>query len=162
MPAHHSPAGCKELTALAILPNRSLAQQFLGALPESRAFHIAAEWTGYPTAAKLESQLRDGRPQVVLLDVSTNLPQATALIEAVASGAAPVPVIALHVANDAGALLECLRAGAAEFLYAPFTAEQQCETVTRIVSLFPGGDRTEARRGRLVTFASAKPGSGDR
>jgi len=93
MPAHHSPAGCKELTALAILPNRSLAQQFLGALPESRAFHIAAEWTGYPTAARLESQLRDGRPQVVLLDVSTNLPQATALIEAVASGAAPVPVI---------------------------------------------------------------------
>ncbi|HET9318235.1 MAG TPA: cellulose synthase operon protein YhjQ/BcsQ [Bryobacteraceae bacterium] len=164
MPAHHSqsdsPAGRKQLTALAILPNRSLAQQFLGALPESRAFHIAAEWTSYPTAAKLEAQLRDGRPQVVLLDVSANLPQATALIEAVASGAFPVPVIALHVANDAGALLECLRAGAAEFLYAPFTAEQQCETVTRIASLFPGEDRTEARRGRLVTFASAKPGSG--
>ena len=126
MPAHHSPAGCKELTALAILPNRSLAQQFLGALPESRAFHIAAEWTGYPTAARLESQLRDGRPQVVLLDVSTNLPQATALIEAVASGAAPVPVIALHVANDAGALLECLRAGAAEF---PCHAGERCESV---------------------------------
>jgi pilus assembly protein CpaE len=160
MPAHHSSAGCKELTALAILPNRNLAQQFLGALPESRAFHIAAEWTRYPMAAELESQLCEVRPQVVLLDVSTNLPQATALIEAVARGAFPVPVIALHVVNDAGALIECLRAGAAEFLYAPFTAEQQCETVTRIASLFPGEDRTEARRGRLVTFASAKPGSG--
>jgi len=86
MPAHHSPAGCKELTALAILPNRSLAQQFLGALPESRAFHILAEGTGYPTAAKLESQLREVRPQVVLLDVSTNLPQAAALIAAKQAG----------------------------------------------------------------------------
>jgi len=164
MPARHSnsdsPAGRKQFSALAILPNRSLAQQFLRALPESRAFHIAAEWASYPTAAKLESQLRDVRPQVVLLDVSTNLAQATALIETVASGALPVPVIALHVANEAGALLECLRAGAAEFLYTPFTAEQQCQTVARIASLFPGEDRTESRRGRLVTFSSAKPGSG--
>jgi pilus assembly protein CpaE len=155
-----SPAGRKQLTALAILPNRSLAQQFLRALPESRAFHIAAEWTGYPTVAKLESQLRDVRPQVVLLDVSANLPQATALIEAISSSYPSVPVIALDVSNDAGALLECLRAGAAEFLYAPFTSEQHCETVKRIASLFPGEDRTEGRRGRLVAFTSAKPGSG--
>ena len=155
-----SPAGRQQLTTLAILPNRSLAQQFLRVLPESRAFRIAAEWTGYPTAAKLESQLRDVRPEVVLLDVSANLAQATALIESIASGAAPVPVIALHLSNEAGALLECLRAGAAEFLCAPFTPEQQSETVARIASLFPGEKRTEARRGRLVTFASAKPGSG--
>ncbi len=155
-----SSGGPKLLTALAILPNRALAQQLVRALPESRAFQIVAEWTGYPAVAKLESQLRELRPDVVLMDVSANLAQAAALIEAAASFATPVPVIALDVENRAEALLECLRAGAAEFLYPPFTSELQRQAVTRIARLFPGRERTEVRRGRLVVFSSAKPGSG--
>jgi hypothetical protein len=95
----------RPLKAVAILPNRTLAQQFLSALPESRAFQIDAEWTGYPALAKLESQLRQMGPDVVLVDISADLSRATTLIEAVASGARPVPVVALHVANDAGPLL---------------------------------------------------------
>ena len=128
----------RPLTAVAILPNRSLAQQFLSALPESRAFQIVAEWTGYPALAKLDSQLRQARPDVVLVDMSADLSQATAIIEAAAAFAAPIPVIALHVANEAGALLECLRAGAVEFLYAPFTRELQIQAVARIAALLPG------------------------
>ncbi len=150
----------RPLKAVAILPNRTLAQQFLRALTESRAFQIDAEWTGYPAFMKLESQLRQVGPDVVLVDVSADLSRATALIEAVASGSRPVPVIALHVANDAGPLLECLRAGAAEFLYAPFTGELQRQAVARIASLLPGRQSLEIRRGRLVVFSSAKPGSG--
>jgi len=150
----------RPLTAVAILPNRNLAQQFLRALPESRVFQIAAEWTGYPALTKLDSQLRQARPDVLLVDVTADLAQATAIIGAAAALAAPVPVIALHVANEGNALLECLRAGAAEFLYAPFTRELQIEAVTRIAALLPGKAGAETRRGRLVVFASAKPGSG--
>lgn len=152
---NHSP-----LKAVAILPNRVLAQQFLRALPESRAFHIDAEWTGYPTLAKLESQLRQAGADVILVDVSADLARATALIEAVASSARPIPVVALHIANQAAPLLECLRAGAAEFLYAPFTSDLQRQAVARITSLLPGRQAQETRRGRLVVFSSAKPGSG--
>jgi CheY-like chemotaxis protein len=151
----------RPLTAVAILPNRSLAQQFLRALPESRAFQIAAEWTGYPALAKLDSQLRQARPDVLLVDVTADLAQATAIIAAVTALAAPVPVIALHLANEGGALLECLRAGAVEFLYAPFTRELQIQAVARIAALLPGKEGAETRRGRLVVFASAKPGSMD-
>jgi pilus assembly protein CpaE len=150
----------RPLTAVAILPNRSLAQQFLRALPESRAFQIVAEWTGYPALAKLDSQLRQARPDVLLVDVTADLAQATAIIAAAAALAAPVPVIALHIANEGGALLECLRAGAVEFLYAPFTRELQIQAVARIAALLPGKEGDETRRGRLVVFASAKPGSG--
>jgi len=148
------------LTAVAILPNRTLAQQFLRALQESRAFQITAEWTGYPALAKLEGQLRQARPDVLLVDVTADLAQATATISAVASLASPVPVVALHTENQADALLECLRAGAAEFLHAPFTNELQRHAVERIASLLPGKEGNETRRGRLVVFASAKPGSG--
>jgi len=148
------------LAALAILPNRGLAQQFLHALQQSRAFQITAEWTSYPPVSKLELQLRQARPEVILIDVSGNLAQATGLIEAAAGMAPPVPVIALDTANQAGALLECMRAGATEFLYAPFTAELQREAMARISSLFRGEESAEARRGRLVVFSSTKPGSG--
>jgi len=152
--------GPTQLTALAILPDRALAQQFLRALPESRAFQISAEWTSYPSVARLLAQLRQARPDVVLIDVSSNLAEGSALIDAACSSPTPVPVIALHSSNNAQALLDCLRAGATEFLYAPFTAEIQRHAAARIASLFPGGEPAEARCGRLVVFSSAKPGSG--
>ncbi len=109
---------------------------------------------------KLESLFRPQRPDVLLVDVTTDLPAATAIIRAVASMAPPLPAIALHLANEVNALLECLRAGAAEFLYAPFTRQLQLQAVARIANLLPGEDGVEAHRGRLVAFASAKPGSG--
>ncbi len=150
----------RPLAAVAILPNRTLAQQFLRALQESGAFQIAAEWTGYPALEKLESLFRPQRPDVLLVDVTADLPAATAIIRAAAGMAPPLPAIALHLANEVNALLECLRAGAAEFLYAPFTRQLQLQAVARIANLLPGEQGAEAHRGRLVAFASAKPGSG--
>ena len=147
------------LTALAILPDRTLAQQFLQALSQSRALQISAEWTSYPAAAKLMTQLRQAAPDVLLIDVASDRAQGATIIEAVCSSPRPVPVIALHTRNDAQALLDCLRAGAAEFLYAPFSPEMQRQAVARIASLLPE-EAGETRRGRLVVFTSAKPGSG--
>jgi len=129
------------LAAVAILPNRSLAQEFLATLPEARAFHIAAEWTGYPPVFKLEAQLRQAHPDVVLIDVSTDLAQSGCLIEAISGLAMPVPVIALHTTNEAVALLECLRSGAAEFLCAPFTPELQRQAGARVRNLLPAEPR---------------------
>jgi pilus assembly protein CpaE len=149
-----------QLTALAILPDRTLAQQFLQALSQSRVFQISAEWTSCPPVAKLMAQLRQTRPDVLLIDVASHLAQGSALIEAACGSSTPVPVIALHRSNDAQALLDCLRAGAAEFLYAPFSPEMQRQAVARIASLLPGEEAGETRRGRLVAFTSAKPGSG--
>jgi len=148
------------LTALAILPNRGLAQPFFQAMSESHAFQIDAEWATYPPASKLELQLRQARPQVLLIDVSANLGEAVGLIEATADMAPSTPVIAIHSSNDAHALLECLRAGAKEFLYAPFTPEMQRQAAARIASLWRGEQQVAARRGHLVVFSSAKPGAG--
>lgn len=148
------------LTALAILPNRGLAQPFFHAMSDSRAFQINAEWVSYPPASKLELQLRQARPQVLLIDVSANLAEAVALIQATADMAPSTPVIALHSSNDAHALLECLRAGAKEFLYAPFTPELQRQAAARITSLCRVEQQLTPRRGHLVVFSSAKPGAG--
>jgi len=160
IPNPSSRASRRQFATLAILPNRGLAQQFLNALGGSRAFQIVAEWTGYPSIAKLESQLRHMRPEALVIDISAGLDQALALIQAGASMAPPVPVIALHTSNQADAVLECLRAGATEFLYAPFTAALQREAAERIAALVPSGERAHDRLGRVVVFSSAKPGAG--
>ena len=145
------------LTALAILPNRGLAQPFFHAMSESHAFQIDAEWVTYPPASKLELQLRQGRPQVLLIDVSANLAEAVALIEATADMAPSTPVIALHSSNDAHALLECLRAGAKEFLYAPFTPEMQRQAAARIASLWRGNSQLQPDADAWLYFRVRNP-----
>ncbi len=152
--------GNAQLATLAILPNRVLGQQFVRVLSQSRAFQIVAEWTSYPSVSTLETHLRQSRPEALLIDVSTNLQQAAELIETISAFGRTLPVIALHVANDGEALLRCLRAGATEFLYPPFSVEMQRESVARISSLFPRDDVRPKRRGSLVVFSSTKPGSG--
>src|SRR5262249_24937314 len=66
----------------------------------------------------------------------------------------------LHFLNDSEAILRSLRAGATEFLYAPFDIEMQRQALSRINRLRKPAARSDSERGRLVVFSSSKPGSG--
>ncbi len=143
-----------------ISPNRELAQQFSATLPSTRAFHVLAEMKSYPPVQTLDIRLRQLRPDLVFLDLATDLDQAAELIEFIAGIRPPVYVVGLHFLNDSEAILKSLRAGATEFLYAPFDIEMQRQALVRIVRLRKPSTRSEADRGRLVVFSSSKPGSG--
>src|SRR2546425_2248933 len=149
-----------ELTSLVISPNRELAQQFTATLPLTRSFHILAEMKSYPPVQTLDIRLRQLRPDLVFLDLASDLDLATELIEFIAAVRPPVFVVGLHFLNDSEAILRSLRAGATEFLYAPFDIEMQRQVLSRIVRLRKPSTRSEADRGRLVVFSSSKPGSG--
>jgi pilus assembly protein CpaE len=149
-----------ELTSLVISPNRELAQQFSATLPATRAFHILAEMKSYPPAATLDIRLRQLRPDLVFLDLTTDLDAAAELIGFIAGIRPPVFVVGLHTHNDSEAILRSLRAGATEFLYAPFDIEMQRQALGRIVRLRKPPKQSKADRGRLVVFSSSKPGSG--
>jgi pilus assembly protein CpaE len=149
-----------ELTSLLISPNRELAQQFSATLPAARSFHILAEMKTYPPVPTLDIRLRQLRPDLVFLDLTTDLDVATGLIEFIAGIRPPVYVVGLHNQNASDAILRSLRAGATEFLYAPFDIEMQKQAVGRIARLRKPPKPSEAERGRLVVFSSAKPGSG--
>jgi len=148
-----------ELTSLMISPNRELAQQFSATLPSTRAFHVLAEMKSYPPVQTLDIRLRQLRPDLVFLDLATDLDQAAELIEFIAGIRPPVYVVGLHFLNDSEAILKSLRAGATEFLYAPFDLDMQRQALARIVRLRKPSTRSEADRGRLVVFSSSKPGS---
>src|SRR6266849_4617257 len=157
-PRNSSPQS--ELTSLMISPNRELAQQFSATLPSTRAFHVLAEMKSYPPVQTLDIRLRQLRPDLVFLDLASDLDQAVELIEFIAGIRPPVFVVGLHFLNDSEAILKSLRAGATEFLYAPFDIEMQRQVLVRIVRLRRPSTRSEDERGRLVVFSSAKPGSG--
>ena len=149
-----------EITALLIAPDRGLAQQLIDTLPHSRAFQVVADLKAYPPASTLEIRIRQLRPNVILLDLASGLEEALGLIKSVSAMQPPVQVVGLHTFNDSNAILQSLRAGAVEFLYAPFELATQREAVARLRRLVVSDAPAHKENGRVIAFASAKPGSG--
>jgi pilus assembly protein CpaE len=148
-----------QITALLISPNRRIADQFLESLGRGRAFEIVADLRAYPSVSNLDTRIRQLRPDVLLLDVASELDVAGELIRSVTSQKPPVHVIGLHTNNDSDAILRSLRYGASEFLYAPFDVSIQEAAISRIQKLLqPSGGERES--GKVVVFSSAKGGSG--
>lgn len=148
-----------QITALMISPDRRIADEFLESLGRGRAFEIIADLRAYPTVSNLETRIRQLRPDVLLLDVATDLELAGELIRAVTAQNPPVHVIGLHTQNDSNAILRSLRYGASEFLFAPFDVSIQEAAISRIQKLLqPASGERES--GKVVVFASAKPGGG--
>jgi len=149
-----------QITALLIAPNRDLAQQFLGTLPQTRAFQILADLKSYPPAQTLEIRARQLKPDVVLLDLASDLTAACELIRFIAAMTPPLHVVGLHTQNDSQAILQSLRAGASEFLYAPFDLATQREAIARLRRLCLPEAPVESEAGHAIAFSSTKPGSG--
>jgi len=148
------------LTALAIIPDRELASQFSAAIERTRAFQILSEFKSYPAPQSLEIRLRQTKPDVILLDLASDLEQACELIRCVSSFNLQIHVVGLHVRNDSETILRSLRMGASEFLYAPFDPQTQNEAVARLRRLLQPGPADEIEPGSIIAFSSAKPGSG--
>src|SRR5262249_18581943 len=121
-----------EITALLVAPDRRVAQDFLATVPQVRAFQILAELKSYPGQATLEMRLRQLKPNVLLVDVSFDLQAALEVIKTAVTMQTPVHVVALNSQSDSQAILQSLRAGAVEFLAAPFDVATQKEAVARL------------------------------
>jgi pilus assembly protein CpaE len=148
------------LTALSVIPDRELAGQFSAAIERTRAFQILSEFKSYPSQQTLEVRLRQTKPDVLLLDLATDLDIACELIRSVMALNLQTHVVGLHVRNDSDAILRSLRMGASEFLYAPFDPQTQTEAVARLHRLLQPEPAVEIQPGSLIAFSSAKPGSG--
>src|SRR5271156_2029448 len=149
-----------EIAALLIAPDRALAQQFLATLPQTRAFQILADLKSYPPQQTLEIRIKQLKPNVVLLDLSSDLTAAVEVIKFISAMTPPVHVVGLNTKNDSTAILQSLRAGASEFLYAPFELATQREAIARLRRLVQPEPQGQTEAGHVVAMASAKPGSG--
>jgi pilus assembly protein CpaE len=148
------------LTALAIVPDRELASQFAQATEHAHAFQILSEMKAYPSQQALEVRLRQTKPDLVLLDLATDLDAACEVIRWVTSLNNQTHVVGLHFRNDSAAILRSLRMGASEFLYAPFDVNIHAEAIARLHRLLQPAPAEETQPGTIIAFSSAKPGSG--
>ena len=148
------------LTAVLLSPNRELAAQFEAATPDQHVFQVVASINEYLSAHEMEARLRNERPDVVLLDLGTDSDKAVELTRELANLQPAVYVVGLHTTNDAALIIRSLRAGATEFLFAPFDAESLTTVSTRISRLRDSGDRAAPERGELFIFGGAKAGQG--
>ncbi|MGA3202836.1 MAG: hypothetical protein ABSF12_10115 [Bryobacteraceae bacterium] len=149
-----------EIAALLIAPDRALTQQFLATLPQTRAFQILADLKSYPPQQTLEMRIKQLKPNIVLLDLASNLEAAVEVVRVIAAMSPPVHVVGLHTHNDSTAILQSLRAGASEFLYAPFELATQREAIARLRRLVQPEAPSQTEAGHVVAFSSTKPGSG--
>lgn len=149
-----------EIAALLIAPNRDLANQFLATLPQTRAFQILADLKSYPLRQALEIRLKQLKPHVVLLDLASDPAAAVELVRSITSASPNVHVVGLHTQNDSQAILQSLRAGAMEFLYAPFELATQRDAISRLRRMVAPEAPQAQEAGHVIAFASSKPGSG--
>ncbi|MEP7351983.1 MAG: cellulose synthase operon protein YhjQ/BcsQ [Acidobacteriota bacterium] len=149
-----------EITALLICPNRELASQFLETLPQVRAFQLLADMKSYPPQQTLEIRVKQLKPQVVLLDLATDLALALDLIRDLAAFSPPIQVVGLHTHNDSQTIVQSVRAGAVEFFHSPFDLSTQREALVRLRRMTAPETPLAIKAGYLVGFSSSKPGSG--
>jgi pilus assembly protein CpaE len=149
-----------ELTALLISPDRDLSRQILASLPVTRTFQVLADVKSYLPEQALELRLRQLKPDVVLLDLVTDIEQACETIRIVSSFKPAAQVIGLHHSKDSQAIVRSLRMGASEFLHAPFEASAQREAAARIRRLRQPDQPIEQEPASIICFSSTKPGSG--
>jgi pilus assembly protein CpaE len=149
-----------ELSAILICQDRELATAFTRSAESARAFQIMADLKGYPPRQTLEIRLRQVQPDVVILDLASNLEAACELIQIITQASPATSVIGIHHTNDSEALLRTLRLGATDFLYSPFEQAAQLEVADRLRRLKDPEPASERELGKVIAFASSKPGSG--
>jgi pilus assembly protein CpaE len=148
------------LPALLITPDRELASAAQKAFTEARAFEVVSELRAYPPSQTLEIRVRQAQPDVVLVDLSSDMEAAKSVIRSLAAMRPPVPAIGISPVNNSDLLLEGLRAGAGDFLYPPFESEAQREAAVRIRRLRQLEEPQQQEHGQIIAFSSIKPGSG--
>lgn len=148
------------LPALLISPDKELAEAAQKALAEAKVFEIVSELRSYPSPQTAEIRIRQAQPDVVLIDLGSDMEAARALLRTIAAMRPPLPAVGLGMSNDASLILEGLRAGAGDFLHAPFKPEAQQEAAVRIRRLRHTDELPQQEYGQLIAFSSTKPGSG--
>lgn len=155
-----NPLGHAELRALLICPNRPLAQRLRSAIGRGSSFDIADDLPGYPLPSQLEGRLRQVRPQVLIVDLETDIESALALVSAASTSTPPVFVVGIHAEDDANVIIRSLRAGGTEFLSAPFDQDSVHAAVSRIRKLAEAQSREAPIRGKTYGFLGVKAGQG--
>jgi pilus assembly protein CpaE len=114
----------------------------------------------YPAPRDISSALGGGALQLVFLDVASDPERALQLLGEIARLGSHVHVLALLSGNDPDFILRCLRAGAADFLLEPFTADQLEAVLTKIARFQPAPETAGSDPVKIIAVMPAKGACG--
>ncbi len=114
----------------------------------------------YPSPSDLGGAMGGGTPHLVFLDAASDVEQATQLLTEMARMGSSIQVVAMLSGNDPDSMLRCLRAGAADFLILPFTAEQFEAAQAKLAKLGPTGDANGKEPAKIYAVMPAKGACG--
>ncbi len=113
----------------------------------------------YPSPRDLGGILSGG-PPLVFLDMASDSDQAVQLLSEVSRISNNAPVLALLSGNNPDLILRCLRAGAADFLIQPFTADQFEAAMTKVARAQPAGEGAGKEPAKVLAVMPAKGACG--
>src|SRR5205085_10381485 len=120
---------------------------------------IARELTRYPQVDDL-GEIIDADPDVVIIDLDPNPERALDVIENVCSNDGSITVMVYSAHANSELLVQCMRAGAREFLTEPVLPSSVAEALVRASVRREEVRRHKKTTGKLLVFTGAKGGSG--
>jgi pilus assembly protein CpaE len=114
----------------------------------------------YPSPRDLAGVVGSRITNLVLLDAISDRDQALQLLEELGRMGSTVRVIALLGTNDPDFILRCLRAGAADFLIQPFTADQLEAAFGKLARVQPANDGAGQDLAKIIAVMPAKGACG--
>jgi pilus assembly protein CpaE len=113
----------------------------------------------YPSPRDIGGILGGG-PHMVCLDVFSDSEQAVPLLIEMSRMGPGVQVLALLAGNNPDLILRCLRAGAADFLIQPFTADQFEAAMAKVARVQPAAEGSGREPAKIFAVMPAKGACG--
>lgn len=149
--------GANTLSVALIGPEEARRRDLAVALAGPQAT-VAKEFRAYPELDDVPKLIEEGY-NVIIIDLDSNPEQALDLVEHICSNSS-VTVMAYSGHSDPEMLVRCMRAGAREFLTAPYSQNAIAEALIRASVRRPTSAPKKKTLGRLLVFTGAKGGSG--
>jgi pilus assembly protein CpaE len=149
--------GANLLTVALIGPDEARRRDLAVAIAGPQAT-VAQEFREYPGLDDVPQILEAGY-QVVIIELDSNPEQALDLVEHIGARSS-ITVMVYSARSDSDLLVRCMRAGAREFLTAPFSQSNIAEAMVRASVRRPTPKTSKQALGRLLVFTGAKGGSG--
>ncbi|MDP2999096.1 MAG: AAA family ATPase [Bryobacterales bacterium] len=147
-------------SALLIAPNRSLGGQLLARTGEDLDLAVTHQLDSYPSPEALAALVDSSKPDLVFVDLATDIEAACGLIRTLAAHHPDIYVVGLDQRKDSETVMKVLREGATEFLHSPFEPAELRGALARIDRLRRSSGSARATSGTVIAFTSAKPGAG--
>jgi Flp pilus assembly CpaE family ATPase len=147
------------LSVAVIGPNEHQRWALINAIVKCQVTNVR-EFSSYPTSIEDAPRLLEQVFDVIIIDLDGDTEFALDLVDSISVNDAAT-VMVYSAKSDPNLVVRCMRAGAREYLTAPYDEDTIAEALVRAAAARrPGEQSPQKKSGKLLVFLGAKGGSG--